>query len=259
MALSFRTARRVWMGMVALFSLTCISLALVLWAHGYSKSNNFGALIAIPSFAFAGAIWSILKKKFSSSQMVGVEATWVFALFPFQICKWGYRPLLGLFTFESDGARHSRFSTVYQALLVLVWTNAALVFVYAVGIVLLALLTQLSYDPDIWSRDIDSSPCPFPSPTLIVYALPFTAKHFHITVVESQDPRHAPSTSEYCISGCSCQTKPPESSDVQTPSGLFSIQSSTSYVGSARSNIPIRVPTAMEKQNATHIALNLRI
>ncbi|KAF8842690.1 hypothetical protein BDN67DRAFT_965352 [Paxillus ammoniavirescens] len=34
--------------------------------------------------------------------------------------------VLGLFTLESDGARHSRFSTVYQVLLVLVWTNAAL-------------------------------------------------------------------------------------------------------------------------------------
>ncbi|KIL00583.1 hypothetical protein PAXRUDRAFT_29670 [Paxillus rubicundulus Ve08.2h10] len=257
MALSFRTARRMWMGMVALLSLACISLALVLWAHGYSKSNNFGALIAIPSFACAGAIWTILKKKFCSSQMICIEATWVFALLPFQICKWEHRLLLGLFTLESDGARHSRFSAVYQALLALVWTNAALIFVYAAGISFLALLTQLSYDPDIWSRDIDSSPCPFPFPTLIVYALPFTAKHFHMIPVEFQDPQHAPSASEYCIPGCSCQTKPPESSDIPTPGGLFNIQNSTSYVGSTRSIIPIRVPTA--KENATHITLNLRI
>lgn len=46
------------LGVVALLSLTCIFLAVVLWVHGYSKSNNFGALVAIPGFAFVGAIWT---------------------------------------------------------------------------------------------------------------------------------------------------------------------------------------------------------
>jgi hypothetical protein len=173
MALSFRTARRVWMGeqppltlllsvlktsdsflgMVALFSLTCISLALVLWAHGYSKSNNFGALIAIPSFAFAGAIWSwVIHSALRDASSADVyskdtqeEVFFIsdgrrrsdlgFCALPIPNMQVGLPTLyvllisptvLGLFTFESDGARHSRFSTVYQALLVLVWTNAAL-------------------------------------------------------------------------------------------------------------------------------------
>ncbi|KAF9226603.1 hypothetical protein BS17DRAFT_493238 [Gyrodon lividus] len=254
MALSFRTARKIWMGTVALVSLTCTFLALVLWTHGYSKLNSFGALIAIPCFAFAGATWTILRKNFFSPQIVCVEVTWVFALLPFQI-------VLGLFAFKSDEAPHSHPSALYQTLVALVWTNAALVFVYAAGVVLLALLTQFSYDQDIWSRDIDSSPCPFPFPILMVYALPFTAKHFHMTSLQSQDPQHAPSTGEYCLPGCYCYTKPAEPSDMQTPSCSFDgprIQSYTNYVGSTRSIVPIRVPTAMEMRNATHITLNLR-
>ncbi|KAF8138459.1 hypothetical protein EV363DRAFT_1580254 [Boletus edulis] len=228
MALSFRTARRLWMGLVALVSLTCIFLAVVLWLHGYSKSKNFGALVVIPCFAFAGAVWTIFKKMFFSPQIVCVEVTWVFALLPFQI-------LLGLFAFESDGALRTRFTAIYEALVALVWTNSVLVFLYTAGIISLALLTQFSFDQEIWARDIDSSPCPFPFPVLLVYAFPFAAKYFRGTPVES---RGAPATAtHYCVPGCSCHTKPTE------------VVEGTNYIEGTHSSIPIRVPTAMERRN----------
>ncbi|KAN0097465.1 hypothetical protein V8E55_001911 [Tylopilus felleus] len=201
MALSFRTARKLWMGLIALLSITCIFLAVVLWLHGYSKFNNFGALITIPSFAFAGAIWTICKKTFFSPQIICIEATWVFALLPFQM-------LLGFFASESDGALHSRFTLVYEALVALVWTNSALVFLYTAGIISLAFLTQLSCDQEIWARDIDSSPCPFPFAVLLVYAFPFAVKYLRETAVES---RGAPATATaYCLPGCPCSSKSTE-------------------------------------------------
>lgn len=73
---------------------------------------------------------------FFSPQIVCVEATWVFALLPFQIRKSGETrygaslivllTVLGLFAFESDGALRSRFTAVYEALVALVWSNAVL-------------------------------------------------------------------------------------------------------------------------------------
>ncbi|KAF8557001.1 hypothetical protein OG21DRAFT_1495094 [Imleria badia] len=240
MALSFRTARKLWMGLVALISFTCILLAVVLWLHGYSKSNNFGALIAIPGFAFAGAIWTIFKKMFFSPQIVCIEATWVFALLPFQI-------LLGLFAFESDSAFHSRFTAVYEALVVLVWTNSALVFIYATGIISLALLTQLSCDQEIWARDIDSSPSPFPFPVLLVYAFPFAVKYFRGAAVESREGAPA-TTTAYCLPGCSCHTKPTEAPG-------FGADNANNMEGT-QSSIPIRVPTAMERQNVIRVTLS---
>ncbi|KAI9574683.1 hypothetical protein HD554DRAFT_80193 [Boletus coccyginus] len=235
MALSFRTARKLWMGLIALLSLACIFLAVSLWSHGYSRSNNFGALIVIPCFACAGAIWT---KKFFSPQIVCVEVTWVFALLPFQI-------LLGLFAFESDGALGSRFFAVYEALVVLIWTNSVLVFLYVAGIVSLALLTQFSCDQEVWARDIDSSPCPFPFPVLLVYAFPFTARYFHGAVAES---RGAPATTtDFCLPGCSCHTKPTEGP------GLGAEHAN--YLEGTQSSIPIRVPTAMERYNAIRVTL----
>ncbi|KIJ70098.1 hypothetical protein HYDPIDRAFT_35532 [Hydnomerulius pinastri MD-312] len=212
MALSFRTARKIWMGIIAVLSLVCIFLAFVLWAHGYSKSNNF---------------------------------------------------VLGLFAFESDAAIHSDLIGAYEALVTVVWTNATLVFVYAAGIILLALLTQFSYDQDIWSRDIDSSPCPFPFAILIVYAFPSTAKYFHMTPVELTSPRQAALSGEYCLPGCPCHTKLPDGADVEMSNGLSSVtlprtESYTSYTGSTRSTVPIRVPTAMERRNPIPVTLNFR-
>lgn len=56
--MAFGTSESDLPGVIALLSLTCIFLAVILWVHGYTKSNNFGALVAIPCFAFVGAIWT---------------------------------------------------------------------------------------------------------------------------------------------------------------------------------------------------------
>ncbi|KAG9317448.1 hypothetical protein JVU11DRAFT_1648 [Chiua virens] len=239
MALSFRTARKLWMGFIALLSLICMFLAVVLWIHGH-KSSNFGALIAIPCFAFVGAVWTILRKTFFSPQPVCVEVTWVLALLPFQI-------VLGLFASEADNPRHSHFTDVYlEVLVTLIWINAALVFLYMTGIILLASLTQLSYDQEVWVRDIDSSPCPFPFPVLFVYAFPFTAAYFRGAVVDLREGASTAAT-RYCLPGCPCHTKSTEASD----SGPESANS----VEGAPSSIPIRVPTTMERRNAIYVTL----
>ena len=151
---------------------------------------------------------------------------------------------------------------MYEALVILVWINSALgtplrgtqlitrlrslqVFLYATGIISLALLTQLSCDQEIWARDIDSSPCPFPFPDLLVYAFPFAIKYFRGTAVARQGT--PASTTPYCLPGCSCHTKP---TDVP---GLGA--EGANYVEGTQTSIPIRVPTAMNRQNVIRVTL----
>lgn len=168
--------------------------------------------------------------------------------------------MLGFFASESDDALHSRFTLVYEALVALVWTNSALgisrahfvrptktpqVFLYTAGIISLAFLTQLSCDQEIWARDIDSSPCPFPFAVLLVYAFPFAVKYLRETAVES---RGAPATATaYCLPGCPCSSK-----STEVP-GLGA--ESANYMQGEQPSIPIRVPTAMERQNVIRITL----
>lgn len=172
--------------------------------------------------------------------------------------------MLGLFAFESDGTVDARFITVYEALVALVWTNAALgispvhqsvypklkwspqVFLYAAGIILLALLTQHSCDREVWSRDIDSSPCPFPFPVLLVYAFPSAARYFRGTAVAAREGVPV-AAANYCLPGCPCHSKPNEAPNLEPES--------VNCMDSSRSSIPIRVPTAMERQNAIRVTL----
>ena len=93
-------------------------------------------------------------------------------------------------------------------------------------------------------RDLDSSPCPFPFPVLLVYAFPFTAKYVRGTAREGAPP---PAT-DYCLPGCSCHTTKP------TDVPAVGAESANDMEGT-QSSIPIRVPTTMERQKAIRVTL----
>ncbi|KAH7931252.1 hypothetical protein BV22DRAFT_7289 [Leucogyrophana mollusca] len=285
MALSFRTFRRTWMGLIALISCVCIAISLHLWGSGYCRNNSFGALIAIPTGALLGAVWTICRKRFFSPQLVSVEATLAFALLPFEI-------LLGLFSLELEIPRASSVYPSFKCLQALIWINSSLASAYAATIILLAIFTQFAFDPDVWSRDIDSSPSPFPFPVLLTFAFPFTARYV-LAPTECHSCRTEQTPREYCLPGCSCSRKLPVSvplvdgtpSRAPTPGGsamhadastiymagsasnfaestsqlggtpsLFT--SSTSQIGgSTRSLVPIRVPTSMDRRNSIVVTL----
>ena len=53
--------------------------------------------------------------------------------------------------------------------------------VYTIGLVAIAVLTVPAFDPDVWLRDIDSTPSPFPLVIIFAYAFPCLARHFEST------------------------------------------------------------------------------
>ncbi|KAG8218631.1 hypothetical protein J3R82DRAFT_4295 [Butyriboletus roseoflavus] len=240
MALSFRTARKLWMGVVALVSLTCIFLAVVLWVHGYSKSNNFGALIAIPCFTFVGAIWTWVPPP----TLPVVSFVYIFLKKDSQedVLLPTNRLYRGNMGFHPPSVSDTQVSSCNTNQSITSQLKLLQVFIYAAGIILLALLTQFSCDQEIWARDIDSSPCPFPFPVLLVYAFPFAAQYFRGTVAESRE-----AAVDYCLPGCPCHAKPTEALSLGVENA--------DYTEGTQSSIPIRVPTAMERHNAIRVTL----
>ncbi|KAG1833409.1 hypothetical protein EV424DRAFT_933656 [Suillus variegatus] len=251
MAISFRTARRFSMGLIGMLSLVCLALSLFLWGAGYSKSKNIGAVIVIPTGAFIGSIWTIFTKVVHKPQLVSVEATWTFALLPFEI-------LLGLFSVNLNIANVPTAHTAYLCLATLIWLNAALVAIYVTTIILLALLTQVLHDQDVWSRDIDSSPSPFPLHIIVAYAFSSLTRPF--SLVTRQNRPTSPVSKEHCLPGCTCSRKLPNSSSLADWRTLGpTLENTTSDVsGSPHSLINIRVPTAMERPKPIAVTLRSR-
>lgn len=52
---------------------------------------------------------------------------------------------------------------------------------YTAGLVAIAMLTVPAFDADVWMRDIDSSPSPFPISVIFAYAFPSIARRFEAT------------------------------------------------------------------------------
>ncbi|KAG2156196.1 hypothetical protein DEU56DRAFT_906367 [Suillus clintonianus] len=249
MAISFRTARRCSMGLIGTLSLACLALSLFLWGVGYSKSNNIGAVIAIPTGAFVGSMWTIFTKVAFKPQLVSVEATWAFALLPFEIC---------LFSVNLNVANVPAAHAAFLCLAILAWLNAALVFIYVATIILLALFTQVLHDQDVWSRDIDSSPSPFPLHIIFAYAFSSLARPFSLVARENQPT--PPVSEEYCFSGCTCSRKLPNSSSLADFRTLGpTLENTTGDVSrSPHPLINIRVPTAMERPKPIAVTLRSR-
>lgn len=250
MAVSFRTARRFSMGLIGTLSLACLALSLFLWGAGYSKSNNIGAVIVISTGAFIGSIWTIFTKVVHKPQLVSVEATWTFALLPFEI-------LLGLFSVNLDITNVPAAHAPYLCLATLIWLNAALVFIYAATIILLAFLTQVLHDQDVWSRDIDSSPSPFPLHIIVAHTFSSLSRPF--SLVTRQNKPTSPVLKEHCFPGCTCSRKLPSSSLADLRTLGPTLENVTGDVSrSPHPLINIRVPTAMERPKPIAITLRSR-
>ncbi|KAH7887620.1 hypothetical protein F5I97DRAFT_1806548, partial [Phlebopus sp. FC_14] len=57
----------------------------------------------------------------------------------------------------------------------------------------------------------------------------------------------------YCLPGCFCHNKISDAAHLET----CSVSGDTTHMGSVRSLVPIRVPTAMERQNLIPLTLNI--
>lgn len=132
--------------------------------------------------------------------------------------------------------------------------------IYTTTLLLLSALTQLAFDAEVWTRDIDANPSPFPMSVILPYALPFTARFFppSTPTPSTHANTRAVVGHTYCLPGCTCTRKLLPSS---SPPHITYATSRTSYVGSTPgeatpSIIPVRLPTDMERRRSIIVAFD---
>ncbi|KAJ7072582.1 hypothetical protein C8F01DRAFT_1104448 [Mycena amicta] len=119
--------------------------------------------------------------------------------------------------------------------------STALHAVYTVGLATTAVITVCAFDHDVWSRDIDSSPSPFPITLLLWFICPCLA-------AANMDPVPTQDTVDHqvvCLPGCNCSsTKPTLTTE---PEAVPEMRMAESLV---------RIPNELERRTSIVISLD---
>ena len=124
---------------------------------------------------------------------------------------------------------------------------------YTVGLLLVALLTVPAFDRDVWLRDVDSSPSPFPMQVLFAFVFPCLAPFFESTrfLVPQSSTQEPPPL--FCLPGCNCELNkfPIDQRELPVAATTRSMENAPASV-SARTLV--RVPNAIEQRDSTVIS-----
>ena len=124
---------------------------------------------------------------------------------------------------------------------------------YTVGLLLVTLLTVPAFDRDVWLRDLDSSPSPFPIQVLFAFVFPCLAPFFEATrfLVPQSSTQEPPSL--FCPPGCNCELNkfPIDQHELPAAATTRGMENAPASV-SARTLV--RVPNAIEQRDSTVIS-----
>lgn len=138
---------------------------------------------------------------------------------------------------------------------------------YTIGLVTVAALTVPAFDGDVWLRDIDSSPSPFPLAIIFAYVCPCIA--YRIPAMRSLVPQPVPQEPppSVCLSTCppDCRhhgcipeyarkvgTTDPE---VASPPRLHIHNEETKRAPPILPHTLIRIPNAVEQRASIYLSL----
>jgi hypothetical protein len=126
--------------------------------------------------------------------------------------------------------------------------------VYTIGLIVIAALTVPAFDPDVWSRDIDSSPSPFPMAIIFAFTFPCLAHRFELTRAFvrkriPQDDQCLPT----CLPHCNIHGN---KAHVNVEAGEGSIQAKRTPA--VPPHILVRVPNAAERRMSIFLDLPIR-
>ncbi|KAH9034149.1 hypothetical protein EDB84DRAFT_78026 [Lactarius hengduanensis] len=249
--LRFRVFRKCWLAIMALASALCIMLSLSFYKH-YDPKTDLCVLIAVPGLCLVASVTAFFAKGLFRSSIptsVAVECIWTTCFVIFNLILSLYSLGVGA-DIKAAGAR-VRLPFLFVE--VCCWGLAGLMFTYSSLVVCFSVLTAMTFDRDVWFRDITGSPSPFP----VVLGV-YTVKLWLAEV------RHPSSTSKmqhtpHCLPGCTCKEKvpPPSPPTALPPLGLQSGPRG-SNLASAQSVVPgVRVPTALERHNSIFVGLDV--
>jgi len=234
--------------------LSCLCIILSFYLRPcFPHTSSVWVLASIPFVTMCGGLWSVIRKPaFHSPQSVALEFAGLFVILPFEL-------ILAIFvlTVAPEVSSVNVMKTFY-ALEVVIFSNAALLLAYTIGLLVATILTAFSFDTDVWYRDIDASPSPFPIPVLVAFVFPC----FSISTSESE-PDPIVATAEegpvHCLHGCNCSRKVTVASLLPEPSsslGGSSIGDNLDVRGS-KSRSLVRLPNAIERRTSIVVAFDI--
>jgi hypothetical protein len=74
--------------------------------------------------------------------------------------------------------------------------------VYTISLVAIAVLTVPAFDPDVWLRDIDSTPSPFPIAIIFAFVFPWVAHRFESTRAFVRQSGLHDASDDQCLANC---------------------------------------------------------
>ncbi|KAN0138432.1 hypothetical protein V8E53_003895 [Lactarius tabidus] len=248
----FRVFRKCWLAITALASALCIVLSLSFYEH-YDPKTDLCVLIAVPGLCLvvsATAFFAKLLFRSSLPTSVAVECIWTTCFVIFDLILSLYS--LGVGT-EIKGAKGSRLP--FLLVEVCCWCLTGLMFTYSFLVVSSSVLTAITFDRDVWFRDITSSPSPFPLVVCVHSAKIWLAEVYRPSSDMGRTLRHTP----HCLPGCTCKEKvpPPSPPTALPPLGLQSERRGTNFANT-QSVVPgVRLPTALERHNSIFVGLGV--
>ncbi|KAK7057484.1 hypothetical protein R3P38DRAFT_3384828 [Favolaschia claudopus] len=232
MHITFRMFRKTLLGLILLVSTASLVLSVYL-KSSFIRPDSVYVLLGILGTLTLAAVVSTLKKP----QLVATEVLGLFALFPFALILLLY--CLTIPVLPDDPTA----SSTLVILQTLIFISTILHGLYMIGLVATAMLTVCAFDRDVWTRDMDSSPSPFPMCLLLGFISPCCRRPD--STFSDDSPEHP---SLVCLPGCNCH-KTPLSSDTERNPEMQSIASAGS---SSRSLV--RVPNDVERRTSIVVA-----
>ncbi|TFK46612.1 hypothetical protein OE88DRAFT_875470 [Heliocybe sulcata] len=244
----------------ALISLLCAGCVLACTAlspHIVPKSYLV-VPICVPALTFIPALWALLHPVLrpTQSQHVVSEMLWTIMAVPFltslAIFISGIYPVNATLTINA----------IFQCLQWLTWALFSIVTLYAAVLAALTLLTRLTLDRDIWFRDITSTPSPFPVSYIFrVLRDPSLADRDYHNFWTSDTRENLHHDHSYCMPGCTCSRKVLVADLESSVPYLDRTERDGSGSGEpmqmseSRRQVPVRLPTAMERVNSIPVGL----
>ncbi|KAJ7188579.1 hypothetical protein C8R46DRAFT_1055164 [Mycena filopes] len=244
---TFRTFRKILLGSILLVSAASLVLSLYLKPH-FVHPNSAYVLIGILDTLIFAAVLSITRKKLlASAQPVATEVLGLFTLLPFALILVLYAISIQVATSEPTTM------WIFAILQILIFIGTILHGLYTICLIATAMLTVCVFDRDVWCRDIDSSPSPFPMSVLFRSICPCFA---------SPDPAFFEDTPEQehealvpCLPGCNCSVaKTKTLVNISESEGSSGLEPETRMVGGLSSRSLVLVPSEVERRTSIMVS-----
>ncbi|KAJ7076890.1 hypothetical protein B0H15DRAFT_863110 [Mycena belliarum] len=245
MALTFRAFRKIVLGIILLASSASLGLSLYLRAS-FTHPNSTYVLVGILNILILASIISISRKTLSrSAQPVATEVLGLFTLLPFAM-------ILTLYALTLSVIPDPTTLEIFAILQILIFIGTITHGLYTIGLIFTAIFTVCAFDRDVWSRDIDSSPSPFPMTILFRYIFPCLSRRD----TAYSPTQVVPENRTLCLPGsCNCsKTQIPHTSEPGLDQGLEAMPIMRG-ISSTRSLV--RVPNDVERRSSIVIAFEV--